>query len=252
MSLNTLQSIHWYYNVNFCRNTTELWKWIIPHSMVTILLTNIVHNQHSPYPGCSPLWLICYLNVTPHHFRIEENGLLTAYIFMHHSPISLPTFNQKGLFSMYYMFTCFSYFVQTPCICFDCRQCWYLVDRNWACCVIVHHGRCWTGRLYFGKICLQETWTSNDSDLSLLQLPGYQLIHQGRKCTSHGGLMISLNQNYSYKLRNLYTNSNIWEGLFTNGSNLCRTRIIGNIYRPPHDNNNANNIQQFMSNSPLL
>ena len=35
--------------------------------------------------------------------------------------------------------------------------------------------------LYFGAICLQETWTSNDSDLSLLQLLGYQLIHQGSK-----------------------------------------------------------------------
>ena len=31
--------------------------------------------------------------------------------------------------------------------------------------------------LYFGTICLQETWTSSNSDLSLLQLPGYQLIH---------------------------------------------------------------------------
>ena len=49
--------------------------------------------------------------------------------------------------------------------------------------------------LYFGAICLQETWTSNDSDLSLLQLPGYQLIHQGCKCTKHGGLIIYLNEN---------------------------------------------------------
>ena len=43
--------------------------------------------------------------------------------------------------------------------------------------------------LYFGAICLQETWASNDSDLSLLQLPGYQLIHQGSKCTKHGVLI---------------------------------------------------------------
>ena len=47
--------------------------------------------------------------------------------------------------------------------------------------------------LYFGAICLQETWTSIDSDLSLLQLPGYQLIHQGSTCTKHGGLIIYLN-----------------------------------------------------------
>ena len=53
--------------------------------------------------------------------------------------------------------------------------------------------------LYFGSICLQKSWTSNDSDLSLLQLPGYQLIHQGSKCTKHGGLIIYLNEKYSYK-----------------------------------------------------
>ena len=109
--------------------------------------------------------------------------------------------------------------------------------------------------LYFGAICLQETWTSSDSDLSLLQLPGYQLIHQGSKCTKHGGLMIYLNVNYNYEIRNLYTNSNIWEGLFIdiNGGNLCRTFTIGNIYRPPHDNNNNVNIQQFISElSPII
>ena len=109
--------------------------------------------------------------------------------------------------------------------------------------------------LYFGAICLQETWTSNDSDLSLLQLPGYQLIHQGSKCTKHGGLIIYLNDNYSYKIRNLYNGSNIWEGLFIdiNGGNLCRTFTIGNIYRPPRDNNNNINIQQFISElSPII
>ena len=109
--------------------------------------------------------------------------------------------------------------------------------------------------LYFGAICLQETWTSNDSDLSLLQLPGYQLIHQCSKCTMHGGLIIYLNENYCYKIRNLYTGSNIWEGLFIdiNGANLCRTFKIGNIYRPPRDINNNINIQQFISElSPIV
>ena len=103
--------------------------------------------------------------------------------------------------------------------------------------------------LYFGAICLQETWTSSDSDLSLLQLPGYQIIHQGSKCTKHGGLMIYLNENYNYEIRNLYTNSNICEGVFIdiNGCNLCSTFTIGNMYRPPHDHNNNVNIQQFIS-----
>ena len=67
--------------------------------------------------------------------------------------------------------------------------------------------------------------------------------------------MIYLNENYNYEKRNLYTNSNIWEGLFIdiNGGNLCRTFTIGNIYRPPHDNNNNVNVQQFISElSPII
>ena len=108
--------------------------------------------------------------------------------------------------------------------------------------------------LYFGAICLQETWTSNDSDLSLLQLPGYQLIHQGSTCTKHGGLIIYLNESYSYKMRNLYSSSDILAGMFIdiNGGNLCRTFTIGNIYRPPHDNNNNVNIQFVSELSPIM
>ena len=113
--------------------------------------------------------------------------------------------------------------------------------------------------LYCGAICLQETWTSSDSDLSLWQLPGYQLIHQGSKCIKHGGLIIYLNENYNDEIRNLYTDSNIWEGLFIdiNGGNIFRTFTIGNIYRPPHNNNNNNNnninIQQYISElSPIM
>ena len=38
-----------------------------------------------------------------------------------------------------------------------------------------------------------------------------------------------------------------------NGGNLCRRFTIGNIYRPPHDNNNNVNIQQFVSElSPIM
>ena len=40
-----------------------------------------------------------------------------------------------------------------------------------------------------GAICLQETWLSDDSGTSLLQTDGYQLISQGKTCTSHGVLL---------------------------------------------------------------
>ena len=115
--------------------------------------------------------------------------------------------------------------------------------------------------LHFGAICLQETCTSSDSHLTLLQLPGYQLIHQGSKCTiawyytKHGGLITYINENYNHTIRNLYNSTNIWKGLLIdiNASNLCRTLAIVNIYRPPHDNNNNVNIQQFISElSPII
>ena len=44
---------------------------------------------------------------------------------------------------------------------------------------------------YFGAICLQETWSTSDADITLFEIPGYKLIHQGSRCTRHDGLIIS-------------------------------------------------------------
>jgi len=109
--------------------------------------------------------------------------------------------------------------------------------------------------LYFGAICLQETWLTSDANLSLFHIPGYKLIHQGRKCSKHGGLLIYLNEEYSYKIRDICPESKIWEGLFIDvtGSNLRRPITIGNIYRPPHDNNNNANVNLFNTElSPIV
>ena len=109
--------------------------------------------------------------------------------------------------------------------------------------------------LYFGTICLPETWLSSDADVSLLHIHGYKLIHQGSKCTRHGGLIIYLHDEYTYKLRNMYTQSDIWEGLFidVSGQNLRRPITIGNIYKPPHNNNNNANIERFIEEiSPMI
>ena len=45
---------------------------------------------------------------------------------------------------------------------------------------------------YFGAIRLQETWLRNDADISLFNIPGHRLIHQGSKCTKHGGMIMYL------------------------------------------------------------
>ena len=42
----------------------------------------------------------------------------------------------------------------------------------------------------FNAICFQVTWLSDDSDLRLIEIPGYTMISQGSICTSHGGLAI--------------------------------------------------------------
>ena len=68
--------------------------------------------------------------------------------------------------------------------------------------------------VYFGAICLQETWLSSNADISMFHIPGYKLIHQGFRCAKHGGLIVYVNEKYSHKLRNLYDKSKLWEGLF--------------------------------------
>ena len=44
--------------------------------------------------------------------------------------------------------------------------------------------------LFFSAVCLQESWLSQDDDISLWQLEGYTCISEGRKCSSKGGLVI--------------------------------------------------------------
>ena len=51
--------------------------------------------------------------------------------------------------------------------------------------------------LYFGEICLQETWLSSNADMSMFHIPGYKLIHQGFLCNKHGGLIVYINEKYS-------------------------------------------------------
>ena len=59
--------------------------------------------------------------------------------------------------------------------------------------------------------------------------------------------MIYLNDDYLYNFRTLYDNFGVWEGLFIDipGPALTRPLTVGNIYRPPHDNNTNENISKF-------
>ena len=86
-------------------------------------------------------------------------------------------------------------------------------------------------------ICLQESWLSDHSDLSLLELDGYQLISVAKHCSAHSGLVIYLNNKYQYKVLNIHEQSNLWDGQFVKISGILHNKSItlGNIYRPPND-----------------
>ena len=105
----------------------------------------------------------------------------------------------------------------------------------------------------FTAICLQESWLTDDSDLSQYQLPNYNIIHQGKKCSGHGGLLIYLHKRYSHAVRKLYDSCDFWEGLFIDISNLSKHVTLGNIHRPPKLNNNDLSISNFIGEfAPIL
>ena len=100
----------------------------------------------------------------------------------------------------------------------------------------------------FNAICLQETWLSNNSDNSLLHLEGFHMIPNGKRISSHGGLVIYLKNTFKFNIIDLQVNSNIWEGQFIEiifPSQFENNLILGNIYRPPRDLNE--NYEQFIN-----
>ena len=96
-------------------------------------------------------------------------------------------------------------------------------------------------------ICLQETWLSTDQDASIFNIPGYQWITLGKKCSAHSGLAIYLSDSFSYLIKSVHDDSELWDGMFieVSGESLCDKIIIGNIYWPPQSDNNNKTIKQF-------
>ena len=86
--------------------------------------------------------------------------------------------------------------------------------------------------------------------------PYYTCINQGYKVSCHGGLITYVKTKYDVKILDICPNSQIWEGLFIelqlkedNKSKL----IVGNVYKPPRNNNNNENIQKFIDDfEPVL
>ena len=93
--------------------------------------------------------------------------------------------------------------------------------------------------LLFSAICLQETWLSDASDLSLLQLDDYTLLNRNSSISSHGGIAIYLRKDYSFSHIDLNHSSTVWDGQFIKitDTNTNKKLVLGNLYRPPRDNN---------------
>ena len=105
-------------------------------------------------------------------------------------------------------------------------------------------------------ICIQESWickpqnSDTDNDiLKLFDIPGYNMTPPlYATCSSHGGLLTYIRQEYKASVLDLYTPSQIWEGQFFNisGGRLERPLTLCNLYKPPLHNNNNSNIQHFL------
>ena len=98
-------------------------------------------------------------------------------------------------------------------------------------------------------ICIQEIWLNEYEDMCSFQMPNYYCISQSKQCSYHAGLIIYLHKKYQFKVMDISQRSDISEALFVDisSTNFDKHIIIGNIYKPPKDNNNNANIQAFSS-----
>ena len=107
----------------------------------------------------------------------------------------------------------------------------------------------------FHIICIQESWLKEGSDMSLFQIDGYQCISQGTQCGAHGGLVTYIESSLNCSKINIENRSSIWEGLFVFVKDDYSEKefVIGNIYRPPYNNNNDDNVNTFRSElNPII
>ena len=59
-------------------------------------------------------------------------------------------------------------------------------------------------------LCLQESWFSTNTDLSLYKIPGYHVISTGHYASNQGGLVIYLHNKWNYVLKTCNTVSKLW------------------------------------------
>ena len=105
--------------------------------------------------------------------------------------------------------------------------------------------------IMFDAICIQESHLDDSykSDTACIQLEGYDCIPQGKTCGQKGGLVTYIKDEFDSIKYNLDGISNIWEGLFVEVKHTDANfhLYLCNIYKPPRNNNNNQNIEHFKS-----
>ena len=95
-----------------------------------------------------------------------------------------------------------------------------------------------TFNLKFSVVCFSEAWADGNKleNDSLIQLPGYNVLHQMRKDRSCGEISIFVHESLSFKMRqDLGINSEAVESLNIQIFNKsCKNIIHNTIYRPPY------------------
>ena len=88
-------------------------------------------------------------------------------------------------------------------------------------------------------LCLQETWISENSDLSLYEIDGYNFISQPAYCSSHAGLAFFIRSDIKFEILPISIKSLNCEGFFIRIRSDVGDKYItiGNIYRAPRCNN---------------
>ena len=69
----------------------------------------------------------------------------------------------------------------------------------------------------------------------MYNIQGYNMIHQGKICCGHGGLIKYLNDKYTHTVRkDIYKDSTIWEGLFIDisGETVSKKLLLATFTNP--------------------
>ena len=71
----------------------------------------------------------------------------------------------------------------------------------------------------------------SDSDTSRFKIDGYNLVSQGKMCSSHGGLAIYISEKFNFSTIDMNINSQIWEGHLIEIANIASNKslILGNV-----------------------